>query len=83
MLKDSSTLRTLSLTLRSPKGSKIGDAGAQALAMLKDSRTLRTLSLTLNFNEIGDAGAQALAMLKDSTHDPSCPHPQPGLQLDR
>ena len=35
MLKDSSTLRTLSLTLRSPKGSKIGDAGAQALAMLK------------------------------------------------
>ena len=33
MLKDSSTLRTLSLTLRSPKGSKIGDAGAQALAM--------------------------------------------------
>ena len=64
MLKDSTTLHTLTLNLG---GNEIGDAGAQALAMLKDSRTLRTLSLTLDFNEIGDAGAQALAMLKDST----------------
>ena len=62
MLKDSRTLRTLSLTL---DFNEIGDAGAQALAMLKDSTTLRTLTLNLYCNEIGDAGAQALAMLED------------------
>ena len=64
MLKDSRTLRTLSLTL---DFNEIGDAGAQALAMLKDSTTLRVLTLNLNCNWIGDGGAQALARLKDST----------------
>jgi hypothetical protein len=34
MLKNSTTLRTLTLDLR---GNRVGDAGAQALAMLKDS----------------------------------------------
>ena len=43
MLKDSSTLRTLTLTLTC---NRIGDAGAQALAMLEDisnSNSVRTV----------------------------------------
>ena len=44
MLKDSTTLRTLTLNLFY---NRIGDAGAQALAMLKDSTTLCALTLNL------------------------------------
>ena len=44
LLKDSATLHTLTLDLTC---NRIGDAGAQALAMLKDSTTLRKLTSLL------------------------------------
>jgi hypothetical protein len=45
---------------------KIGDAGAEALAMLKEAPLLETLRLNLELNTIGDAGKAALATLKDA-----------------
>lgn len=59
-------LHICSLKLNMDYGNKIGDVGAQALAMLKASHTLHTLQLDLGGNNIGDAGARALASLKCS-----------------
>ena len=66
MNPDSTTLRTLTLDLTC---NRVGDAGAQALAMLKDGTTLRILSLKLGGNNIADGGAQALATTLQHTLD--------------
>ena len=66
LLKESSTLRHLSLEL---SGNRIGDAGAQALATLKESTTIRSLNLGLGANlHLSSAGVTALlATLRKST----------------